>query len=243
MKRSFGMTYEHQRNPSEIRNLFGAISSTYDRANDVITLGMAQSWRRKLIQWSEVKKGNHVLDCASGTGDLAIEFKKIVGAEGRVVSSDFCSEMLDIGKVKAKKEALEIEFEIADAMQMSFSNNQFDVTSMAYGIRNVKDPFRALVEMARVTKSNGVVLILETGEVSNPVLGPAIQVYFKHIVPRLGGWVSGNRKAYEYLNQSSSIFPCREDFISIMAKTEKFKKLEYKTLFGGASYLYKGIVS
>jgi demethylmenaquinone methyltransferase/2-methoxy-6-polyprenyl-1,4-benzoquinol methylase len=237
------MAYEHQRNPTEIKNLFGSISSTYDLANDVITLGMAQGWRKKLVQWSDVKKGGQVLDCASGTGDLALEFKKVVGPEGRVVSSDFCAEMLNIGKVKAQKEKLDIEFEIADAMQMSFPNNQFDVTTMAYGIRNVKDPFRAIVEMARVTKPNGKVLILETGEVTNPVLGPAIQVYFKHIVPRLGGLVSGNRKAYEYLNQSSSVFPCREEFIAIMAETNKFKKLEYKTLFGGASYLYKGIVS
>lgn len=237
------MAYEHHRNPKEIKNLFGSISGTYDLANDVITFGMAHGWRKKLVQWSEVKPGNDVLDCASGTADLALEFKKVVGNNGRVVSSDFCPEMLEIGKKKAAKLKSDIEFQVGDAMQLSFADNEFDVTSIAYGIRNVKDPQKAISEMARVTKPNGVVIILETGEISNPILGPAIQVYFKHVVPRLGGLVSGNREAYEYLNKSSSAFPCKKEFIDMMAKTKKFKKLEYKTLMGGASYIYRGIVS
>ncbi len=237
------MAYEHHRNPTEIKNLFGSISQTYDRANDVITLGMAHSWRKKLVQWSDLKVGAKVLDCASGTADLAIEFRKALGPSGRVVSSDFCPEMLEVGKKKAEKENLDIQFDIGDATLLSYSNNEFDVTSMAYGIRNVKDPQKAISEMARVTKPNGVVMILETGEMSTPLLGSAIQIYFKHVVPRLGGWVSGNREAYEYLNKSSSTFPCREKFIDIMAQTQRFKKLEYKTLMGGASYIYKGLVS
>lgn len=237
------MPYEHHRNPAEIKNLFASISSTYDLANDVITLGKAHSWRKKLVEWSEIRKGECVLDCASGTADLAIEFKKVVGDKGRVVSSDFCPEMLEIGKKKAAKEDFNIEFNVGDVMQLSFADREFDVTSIAYGIRNVKDPQRAITEMARVTKADGFVMILETGEISTPVIGSAIQAYFKYVVPRLGGWVSGQRQAYEYLNQSSTVFPCREDFLSIMEKTKKFKKLEYKTLMGGASFIYKGMVS
>jgi demethylmenaquinone methyltransferase/2-methoxy-6-polyprenyl-1,4-benzoquinol methylase len=237
------MSYEHHRNPNDIKNLFGAISNTYDRANDVITFGLAHAWRKKLVQLSGAKKGSHILDCASGTGDLALEFKKWVGPGGRVVSTDFCPEMLEIGKQKALKENLDLKFEIGDVMQLSYLNNEFDVTSIAYGIRNVKDPQKAISEMARVTKPNGCVMILETGEVSTPVIGPAIQVYFKHVVPILGGWVSGNREAYEYLNQSSSTFPCKDQFIEIMANTKKFKKIDYKTLMGGASYIYRGIVA
>ncbi|MCB9025852.1 MAG: ubiquinone/menaquinone biosynthesis methyltransferase [Bdellovibrionaceae bacterium] len=237
------MSYEHHRNPAEIKNLFANISNTYDLANDVITFGKAHSWRKKLVQWSEASRGNDVLDCASGTSDLALEFKKVVGEKGRVVSSDFCPEMLEIGKQKATKADLNIEFQVGDAMQLSFTDKEFDITSIAYGIRNVKDPLKAISEMARVTKSDGFVLILETGEISTPLIGSAIQVYFKYVVPRLGGWVSGQRQAYEYLNESSLSFPCREDFLAIMEKTKKFKKLEYKTLMGGASYIYKGTVS
>lgn len=194
------------------------------------------------MSWSEASKGQHVLDCASGTADLALEFKKVVGNKGRVVASDFCQEMLEVGE-KALKEKVDLEFQLGDVMQLSFKDSEFDITSIAYGIRNVKDPQKALSEMARVTKPDGYVMILETGEVSTPVLGPAIQAYFKYVVPRLGGLVSGQRQAYEYLNQSSSVFPCREDFLQIMEKTNKFKKLEYRSLMGGASYIYKGTVS
>ncbi|MCB0356689.1 MAG: ubiquinone/menaquinone biosynthesis methyltransferase, partial [Bdellovibrionales bacterium] len=173
------MAYEHHRNPAEIKNLFGSISSTYDLANDVITLGMAHSWRKKLVAWSEAHKGSHVLDCASGTADLALQFKKTVDEKGRVVASDFCQEMLEVGEKKALKEGLDIEFHLGDVMQLSFADNEFDITSIAYGIRNVKDPQKAIAEMARVTKPDGHVMILETGEVTAPLVGPAIQVYFK----------------------------------------------------------------
>ena len=81
-------------NPNEIKNLFGSIHSTYDLANDLMTFGLAHNWRKKLVAWSDVRKGNSVLDCASGTGDLALEFKRLVGVKGRVVASDFCPEML-----------------------------------------------------------------------------------------------------------------------------------------------------
>ena len=230
-------------NPEYTRKLFGSISTTYDKANDVITFGMAHSWRKKLVEWSGVKPGECVLDCATGTGDLALEFKRAVEENGQVIGTDFCKEMLELAPEKAAKAGLEVEFELANVMNLQFKDNSFDATSIAYGIRNVSNPIKALSEMARVTKKDGVVMILETGETQTPLLKNAIQLYFKHVVPRLGGLVSGNRQAYEYLNQSSSAFPCKEDFLTLMQKTKKFKRLEYKSLMGGASYIYKGTVA
>ncbi len=230
-------------NPEYIKNLFGSISNTYDKANDLMTFGMAHGWRRKVVDYSGAKLGSSVLDCATGTGDLAIEFKKVVAENGKVIGSDFCENMLQFAPAKAAKEGLDIAFEVADAMNLPYQDSEFDITSIAYGIRNVSDPVKALAEMARVTKKDGVVVVLETGENTTPILKNAIQLYFKHIVPRVGGWVSGNRKAYEYLNQSSSQFPCRSGFLELMESTKKFKKLEYKTLLGGASFIYKGTLS
>ena len=97
--------------------------------------------------------------------------------------------------------------------------------------------------MARVTKPGGKVMILETGTITAPVFKHIIPLYFNHIVPRLGGMVSGNKEAYNYLNKSSGNFPCREEFTAIMNSTGRFAKTEYKSIMGGASYIYKGIVA
>ena len=103
------MTQTPSPNSQEIKDLFGSISNTYDVANDVITLGMAHSWRKKLVRWSEIQEGQSVLDCASGTGDLALEFKKKVGVKGNVVATDFCQEMLSLTPKKARKKNLSLE--------------------------------------------------------------------------------------------------------------------------------------
>ncbi len=225
-----------------IKNLFGSISTTYDKANDVITLGMARQWRRELVNWSEAREGHWVVDCATGTGDLAIEFKKIVGETGHVIGTDFCKEMLEVAPNKAQKLNLKIDFEVADVMALNFPENKFDMASIAYGIRNVENVSLAISEMARVTKPGGKVMILETGEVENPILQKAIRFYFKNIVPRLGGWVSGKRDAYEYLQSSSGRFPSGEEFCSHLRASGHFSTVEFKSLMGGASFIYKCMV-
>lgn len=225
-----------------IKNLFGGIAGTYDKANDVITFGMARRWRKLLVKMSGAKTGMSVLDCATGTGDLAFNFKSVVGTEGKVIGTDFCPEMIALAPDKSKKLNLDAKFQIEDVTALSFTDNQFDVTSIAYGIRNVQDPKKGLSEMARVTKPGGKVMVIETGVITTPVLKHLIPLYFNHIVPRLGGMVSGNREAYDYLNKSSGKFPCREDFIAVMNSTNMFSHMEYKSIMGGASYIYMGVV-
>lgn len=228
--------------PEYVKELFTSIASTYDKANDVMTFGMARDWRKRLVTLSGVKKGDKVLDCATGTGDLAIDFKKTV-VTGEVIGSDFCEEMLKTAPEKARREGLDVKFEVADAMQLPYPSNHFDVTSIAYGIRNVQNPSVALSEMARVTKPGGAVMVLETGETKVPLLKTAIGIYFKYVVPRLGGWVSGNRAAYDYLNKSSQAFPSGEKFTNLMKSTQQFTKVECHSIMGGASFIYKGVVS
>ncbi len=230
-------------NPEDIKNLFNSISKTYDKTNDIITMGFVRPWRKKMISHSGAKSGDKVLDCATGTGDLAFEFKKVVGPTGTVLGTDFCKGMLEEGPKKAKLLNLDVQFEFADATCLQYEDNSFDITSIGYGIRNVSDPVKALCEMARVTKPGGTVIVLETGDTKNPVLQPFINIYFKHIVPRLGGWTSGNRPAYEYLNKSSNHFPSKNDFLNLMNQTGQLQGLSCKTLMGGASFIYKGTVN
>jgi demethylmenaquinone methyltransferase / 2-methoxy-6-polyprenyl-1,4-benzoquinol methylase len=227
--------------PEDIRGLFASVAESYDKANDAMTFGIAHLWRRKLAVWSDVKAGDSVLDCATGTGDLAIEFKKLVG-EGRVIGTDFCEEMLEFAPPKAQRAGLDIAFQVADAMNLPFKDGEFTATSIGYGIRNVADPVRALTEMARVVKPGGRVMILETGDSPDTPLRGFFNFYFRQVVPRIGGFVTGKRQAYEYLNRSSMGFPARDQFLELMCRTGKFSHVEYRVLMGGASYMYKGVV-
>lgn len=222
-----------------VKNLFGDISETYDTANDVITFGMARLWRKKLVSLSEAKAGDKILDCATGTGDLALAFKRVVGETGQVIGSDFCPGMLAVAPDKAKKFNLDVTFELGDVLNLKYANQEFDICSIAYGIRNVANVAKALQEMARVTKPGGYVMILETGEIENPVLRKGIRFYFEKFVPKLGGWVSGKPEAYEYLQVSSGQFPSKEDFCLVLDAVKCFSEVSCTTLMGGASYIYK----
>jgi demethylmenaquinone methyltransferase/2-methoxy-6-polyprenyl-1,4-benzoquinol methylase len=229
-------------NPDFIKGLFNSISTNYDRANHVITLGLLTSWRKKLIRLSGVKPGDSILDCATGTGDFAIEFKKIAGASGTVIGSDFSEGMLELAPKKAKKQKLDIQFDLGDVMKLPYKDNKFNITSIGYGIRNVLDPQLGLNEMARVTKPKGFVMVLETGENLNPVMRPFIKMYFNYVVPTLGALANSNKGAYQYLNQSSGKFPCGEEFIQLMDSTNQFSNIQCYPLMGGASYIYKAQV-
>ncbi len=227
--------------PEKVQNLFGSIAKTYDTANDAMTFGMARLWRRKLVKVSGAKQGDSILDCATGTGDLAIDFKKVV-KEGAVIGSDFSPEMLSFAGPKAKKQNLDILFEIADATQLKYSSQQFDITSIAYGIRNVGSLEKAFSELARVTKPGGKVMILETGTQKNPIVRTLISLYFTKIVPIIGGLISKEKWAYDYLNDTSRNFPGGEDFAQLLRETQLFSEVKCKTLMLGASYIYTGVV-
>lgn len=229
-------------NPEKIRSIFSSVAHGYDKANDAMTFGLARMWRKQLVHWSGVRSGETVLDCATGTGDLAFDFKRVVGPEGRVVGSDFCEEMLVEARSKSGKFRVSVDFVVADAHKLPFADNSFDVASIAYGIRNVENPEQVLREMARVVKPGGRVMVLETGDTQQAAIKPFIDFYFRKVVPRVGGWITGRREAYEYLSESSSEFPSRERFIDVMSATGAFSHTAFQSLLGGASFIYNGKV-
>lgn len=227
-------------NPDTIRNMFKKVAPGYDRANDILSAGIHHLWRKKLVKLADVKPGQKVLDCATGTGDLAIEFKKAVGPSGSVVGTDFCKEMLESAPSKAQKHQLEIQYSVADVMNLPFQDSEFDRSSISFGIRNVQDPTKAVQELARVVKPGGQVLILEFGQMKTPVIKDLYQFYSDKILPWMGGLVTGQGEAYDYLQKSSAQFPCREEFVELMKKAYSFKKVEYVPVSFGIAYIYIG---
>lgn len=227
----------------QVRDMFAEIADTYDSTNTVLSLGIHHFWRKKTVKESGAKKGHHVLDCATGTGDLAIEFRKTVGAEGRVVGTDFCKEMVDLAPPKAKAAGFpDMEWDVQDAMNLTYDDDTFDVASISFGIRNVDDPVQGVRSMARVVKPGGKLMILEFGQPTG-LMKPLFTVYSKVVIPAVGGLISKNKDAYNYLNKTSAAFPCREEFVDLMREAAEFSDIKYFSLSGGIAYLYVGTVA
>lgn len=233
---------QHSPNPEIIRSMFSKVAGQYDKANSVLSVGIHHLWRKKLVQLSNAQVGQAVLDCATGTGDLAIEFKKAVGASGKVIGTDFCVDMLESAPKKAKAENLEIKFEQADVTQLQYQDNQFDVVSISFGIRNVNNPVKALQEMARVAKPGGRVMVLEFGQMQTPVIKDLYNFYSEKVLPIIGGWVTGQKEAYQYLQKSSAAFPSREAFVDLMQQAGCFAEMNFVPVSFGIAYIYTGVV-
>lgn len=222
--------------PTKIRAMFRDISPAYDRANTILSGGIHHLWRRTAVRVSAAKPGDAVLDCATGTGDLAIAFKKRVGS-GRVVGTDFVPEMIEL----ARKKSPRIEFEVADVTQLPYADDTFDVASISFGIRNVGDPRKGISELARVVKPGGRVIVLEFGQPSSRAFGALYDFYRKRILPRLGGAVTGNRDAYDYLESSTLRFPSDAGFVALMREAAPFTSITMRPLTFGIAWLYCGV--
>lgn len=229
--------------PAEIRAMFGSIARGYDRANTILSGGIHHRWRKALVRWSGVVEGEAVLDCATGTGDLAIAFARAAGSRGRVVGTDFSAPMLEPAPEKARQQGVAVTFEVADVTALPFESSSFDVASIAFGIRNVADRVQALREMARVVRPGGRVMVLEFGKPDNRVVAALFRFYSRSVLPLLGGVLTGNRAAYAYLERSAAEFPAGRDFVALMEQAGNFSTIEYRSLTGGIAYAYRAIVA
>lgn len=224
-----------------VHAMFSDIAPRYDLTNSVLSLGIHHLWRKRTVKVSGAKPGSSVLDCATGTGDLALEFKRTVGPTGKVLGTDFNADMLSHAPAKATSKGLAVDFEVADAMHLPYADATFDVASISFGIRNVDDPKTALAEMARVVRPGGRIVILEFGQ-PRGIMGFTYRFYSKNIIPLIGGLLTGNRKAYEYLPTTAAAFPCREQFTDLMQSTGRLTDCTYEELTGGIAFLYSGVV-
>jgi demethylmenaquinone methyltransferase/2-methoxy-6-polyprenyl-1,4-benzoquinol methylase len=203
-----------------IRNMFGSIVRVYDLLNALLSLNFDKSWRKFAAKVSDVKPDTKVLDVCTGTGDLAISYSKFLNGNGIVVGSDYCHDMLRYGLPKIKKRHLENKIKLieADTLQLPFRNNAFEISTVAFGIRNVADLDAGIKEMGRVVGPNGRVVILEFSQPTNFLFRRIYFFYFTRILPMIGRLISKSKiDAYTYLPQSVLAFP---DKLSLKKRME-----------------------
>lgn len=225
----------------QVQQMFADIAPSYDSTNTVLSMGIHHLWRKRAVALSGAAPGMSVLDCATGTGDLAIAFKETVG-DGRVVGTDFCAPMLGPAPAKAQKRGLDITFEVADALDLPYDDNSFDIASISFGIRNVDDPLKCLQEMARVVRPGGRVVVIEFGQ-PRGLFGALYRFYSFKVMPAVGGIMSGNRDAYVYLPRTSANFPAGDDFIALMDQSGAYSDRTATSLSLGIAWIYVGTVA
>lgn len=223
-----------------VKDIFNDIAPKYDLLNHFLSLNIDKLWRKKAMKSIADNQKELLLDVACGTGDFSIAAYK--AGIRRVIGIDISENMVEVGKQKIKERGLEpyITLQSGDSENMEFPDGIFDAVTVAFGVRNFEHLEKGLTEMSRVLKKGGKVVILEF---SRPEYFPMKQLYFfyfRHILPVLGGWISGNKGAYTYLPESVMKFPQGGEFLGILTQCG-FSGVSQKRLSGGIATLYIGI--
>jgi demethylmenaquinone methyltransferase/2-methoxy-6-polyprenyl-1,4-benzoquinol methylase len=226
----------------QVREMFSSIAPRYDVTNIVLSMGVDRRWRRVAVRESGAGPGAKVLDCATGTGDLALALRRAVEPGGSVLGTDFCAPMLEPAREKARRAGLEdVRFEVADVLALPYPDGAFDIATIAFGIRNVDDPVRCLREMSRVLRPGGRVVVLEFGQ-PRGLWGALYRFYSRLLMPAVGGLLTGNRSAYEYLPRTAAAFPAGDRFLGLMDQAGTFSARRARSLSGGIAFVYVGDV-
>lgn len=218
---------------TNIKKLFDNIAKNYDKLNDIISLGQQKKIKIKAIKNAKIKPDSKVLDICTGTGDIAIYLAKNVLKKGTVIGLDFSENMLDRAKDKSKNLS-NISFQIGDALNLPFEDDEFDASFISFGLRNLTDLNQGLLEMKRVTKEGGLIINIDTGKPEG-FFGFLYKLYFFKIVPIMGKLFHGNETPYKYLPASTINFPSGNELVKIFANIglKDVKKFDY--LFGTIS--------
>lgn len=193
-----------------VRDMFAQIAPKYDLMNHVLSLGIDIRWRKNVLKRLRLDGTLPVLDCCTGTGDLALAIAKHVEGRVEVVGTDFCAPMLEIAREKhaGKFAALPVEFREADSQALPFEDDSFQAVTVAFGLRNVQDTDLGLREMVRMCAPGGQVAVLEFSKPTAPGFKQIYQAYFKHVLPRVGqSFAKNDKSAYDYLPNSVIEFP------------------------------------
>ena len=218
--------------------MFDTIYGEYDDLNRVISFGIDIKWRKKVVEIVKNSNPERILDIATGTGDLAINLAETRAKN--IIGLDISSGMLEIGKEKIKKKALDskIKMVLGDSENMPFDDSSFDAITVAFGVRNFETLENGLKEIYRVLKPNGTFVILETSVPTKSPYKQGYNFYTKNILPLIGKAFSKDRSAYKYLCESASVFPYGEELNNILRKIGFINVEDFPQTFGVAT-IYK----
>ena len=222
----------------QVRGMFDRIAGVYDVMNSAMTAGLHHQWRERAVDRAEVGPGSDALDLCCGTGDLALELRRRIGPDGRVVGSDFSEPMLELARRKSGEQGLPVEFGWADALDLPYGDMGFDAVTIGFGARNLADLGQGLAEMARVLRPGGRLVILEITRPQREPLAAFYSLWFDRIVPVLGTF-AGDAEAYSYLPDSVRSFPEPRELAAMMAAAG-FEQIRWLLLAGGIIAIHSG---
>ncbi|MFA7494968.1 MAG: bifunctional demethylmenaquinone methyltransferase/2-methoxy-6-polyprenyl-1,4-benzoquinol methylase UbiE [Acidithiobacillus sp.] len=224
-----------------VKGVFSSVASKYDLMNDLMSLGVHRLWKRFTVDLARPRPGQRVLDLAGGTGDLAAAIYPRIKPNGSIVVSDINPEMLAVGENRLIDKGIiaSVEFVEANAEELPFPDREFDLVTLAFGIRNMTHPERALKEIHRVLKTGGRALILEFSHPRWPGLQSIYDMYSFNLLPRIGELIAKDRESYQYLVESIRRFPDQETF-KMMMEDAGLDRVEIFNLSGGIVALHRG---
>ncbi|MCD6039250.1 MAG: ubiE 2 [Gammaproteobacteria bacterium] len=241
-KIDFGFTEipRHEKT-QRVAEVFHSVANKYDLMNDIMSLGLHRLWKKFTIEQSNVRPGQIILDLAGGTGDLAAAFSKKIGEKGRVFLVDINEKMLQKGRERLLDRGISanVLFVQASAENLPFQDNYFDCIAIAFGLRNVTDKIAALHSIYRVLKPGGKLLILEFSKPIVPLLTSLYDIYSFNIIPKLGEWVTGDKKSYQYLVESIRMHP-DQTALKMLLQEAGFEDVKYNNFMGGIVALHTG---
>lgn len=226
---------------AKVAEVFTSVARKYDVMNDLMSFGIHRLWKRYAISLTGVRSGQHVLDIAGGTGDLAKVFSREVGRSGRVVLSDINEAMLEVGRTRLINAGCNnVDFVLANAETLEpFADNSFDLVTISFGLRNVTDKDKALATMHRVLKPGGRLLVLEFSKPVFEPLSKAYDLYSFTALPIMGKLVAGDAESYQYLAESIRIHPDQATLKGMM-ENAGFVNCDYHNLTGGIVAVHRG---
>lgn len=226
---------------SRVRGVFDSVASKYDVMNDLMSMGVHRLWKKQTIELSGAREGWEILDLAGGTGDLSIQFSKIVGPTGRVVLSDINASMLENGRERLINEGIlgNVEYAQINAETIPFPDNSFDCITISFGLRNVTDKDKALRSMYAALKPGGRLLVLEFSKPTNEKFRSVYDFYSFNILPKIGKVVADDEESYRYLAESIRMHPDQQTLLGMMDEAG-FDRTEYFNMTGGIVALHRG---
>jgi demethylmenaquinone methyltransferase/2-methoxy-6-polyprenyl-1,4-benzoquinol methylase len=219
--------------------MFDRIAGVYDLMNSAMTAGLHHQWRQRAVDRAEVEPGSDALDVCCGTGDMALELRRRIGPDGRVVGCDFSESMLELARRKSGELGLPVEFGWADALELPYGDASFDAVTIGFGARNLADLPRGLAEMARVLRPGGRLVILEITRPQREPLASFYSIRFDRVVPMIGS-IAGDADAYSYLPNSVRTFPEPQALAGLM-DAAGFDRIRWLLLAGGIIAIHSGV--